>query len=184
MLAIPFMEILAAEGLALDASPETFRAFYEEALPRVYGYFLHRCGGSVPVAEDLTQETFLAAVRELKKGRSVAAPIPWIYGIARHKLVDHYRRQEREERSLALAYEAEEPEEVLVVSDDPEAQERAIAALASVVPAQRAALVLCYVDELSVPEAARVLGKSVEAVESLLARGRQSFKRAYLEGSE
>ncbi len=60
---------------------------------------------------------------------------------------------------------------------------RAIAALASVAPSQRAALVLCYVDGFSLAEAAQVLGKSVEAVESLLARGRQSFKRVYLEGS-
>jgi RNA polymerase sigma-70 factor (ECF subfamily) len=107
----------------------------------------------------------------------------WVYGIARHKLVDHYRRQEREERSLALAYEAEEPEEELVVTDDPEAQERAIAALAAVAASQRSALVLCYVDGLTMAETAQALGKSVEAVESLLARGRQSFKRAYLEGS-
>jgi DNA-directed RNA polymerase specialized sigma24 family protein len=44
--------------------------------------------------------------------------------------------------------------------------------------------VLCYVDGFSVAEAATVLGTSVEAVESLLARGRQSFKRAYEEGIE
>jgi RNA polymerase sigma-70 factor (ECF subfamily) len=148
----------------------------------VYGYFLHRCGGSVAIAEDLTSETFLAAVRELKREKKVDAPVAWIYGIARHKLVDHYRRQEREERSLALAYEAEEDEAELVVSDDPASQERAIAALAAVAATQRAALVLCYVDGLSMAEAARALGKSVEAVESLLARGRQTFKRVYLEG--
>ncbi len=184
MLVIPFMAVPQAEAAAaLGLDPESFRAFYEEALPRMYGYFLHRCGGSIAIAEDLTQETFLAAVRELKKEKRVEAPTPWIYGIARHKLVDHYRRQEREERSLALAFEAEEREEELVVADDPEAQERAIAALASIASTQRAALVLCYVDGLSVPEAARALEKSVEAVESLLARGRQSFKRAYLEGS-
>ena len=54
MLVIPLMELAveAAEALGLD--PDAFRTFYEEALPKVYGYFLHRCGGSVPVAEDLT----------------------------------------------------------------------------------------------------------------------------------
>ena len=183
MFAIPFMEISApAVQAALDTSPNAFRAFYDDALPRVYGYFLHRCGGSVPVAEDLTQETFLAAVAELKKGRRVATPIGWIYGIARHKLLDHYRRQERTEREQAVAFEANEVENELVVPDDSRARERAIEALASVAASQRAALVLCYVDGFSVAEAATRLGKSVEAVESLLARGRQSFKRAYEEG--
>jgi Sigma-70 region 2 len=43
----------------------------------------------VSVAEDLTQETFLAAVAELEKGRRVEAPVRWIYGIARHKLLEH-----------------------------------------------------------------------------------------------
>ena len=184
MLVIPFMALPQAEARpAFGLDPESFRSFYEEALPRVYGYFLHRCGGSVAVAEDLTSETFLAAVRELKREKRVETPIAWIYGIARHKLVDHYRREEREERSLALAFQAEEREEELVVSDDPASRERAIAALAEVAPTQRAALVLCYVDGLSVAEAAAALVRSVEAVESMLARGRQTFKRAYLEGA-
>jgi len=182
VLAIPFMALPQAEAAgALGLDPESFRAFYEEALPRVYGYFLHRCGGSVSTAEDLTQETFIACVTELKREKHVEAPIAWIYGIARHKLVDHYRRQEREERSLSLAFHAEQAEEEFVVSDDPSSRERAIAALQAVAPTQRSALVLYYVDGLSMAETGRALGKSVEAVESLLARGRQSFKRAYLE---
>jgi RNA polymerase sigma-70 factor (ECF subfamily) len=182
MLAIPFMEVsVPAAERALDTSPDAFRAFYEEALPRVYGYFLHRCGGSVQVAEDLTQETFLAAVAELNKGKRVRTPIAWIYGIARHKLLDHYRKQERIERGLALAAQADELEDKLVVPEEEEARERAIAALASVAASQRAALVLCYVDGFSVRETATILGKGEEAVESLLARGRASFKRAYLE---
>ena len=182
MLAIPFMEISApAAERALDTSPDSFRAFYEEALPRVYGYFLHRCGGSVQVAEDLTQETFLAAVAELNKGKRIRTPIAWIYGIARHKLLDHYRARERLERGFVLVEQADEMEDVLVVPDEEEARERAIAALDSVAASQRAALVLCYVDGFSVTEAAAILGTTGKAVESLLGRGRASFKRAYLE---
>ena len=185
MLVIAFMELPSPEAdapLGLDA--ESFGAFYGDALPRVYGYFLHRCGGSVTVAEDLTQETFLAAVAELKKNRRVRTPVPWIYGIARHKLLDHYRREERADRSARAAWEADPHEDEFVVDDTNEARERAIAALASVAASQRAALVLCYVDGFSVREAAQLLEKSVEAVESLLARGRQAFKRSYLEQRE
>jgi RNA polymerase sigma-70 factor (ECF subfamily) len=182
MFVIPFMEISpprAEAKLGLDA--RSFGAFYDDAVSHIYGYFLHRCGGSVTMAEDLTQETFLAAVAELAKDRRVTAPTAWIRGIARHKLLDHYRREERVERSLAAAWEAEQLEAELVVEDRHETRERAVQALASVAASQRAALVVCYLDGYSVPEAARLLGKSAEAVESLLARGRQSFKRAYLE---
>jgi RNA polymerase sigma-70 factor (ECF subfamily) len=184
MFVIAIMDVSAPRAeamLGLDA--RSFGAFYDDALPRIYGYFLHRCGGSATVAEDLTQETFLAAVAELAKDRRVTAPTAWIGGIARHKLIDHYRHQERVERSVAAAWEAEQLDTELVVHDTPEARERAVVALASVAASQRAALVLCYVDGYSVAEVARLLGKSVEAVESLLARGRQSFKRAYLEES-
>ncbi|HKF90254.1 MAG TPA: sigma factor, partial [Acidimicrobiia bacterium] len=45
-----------------------FLAFYQEAVPEVYGYFLHRCRDSI-TAEDLTSETFLAAVRNLEDDR-------------------------------------------------------------------------------------------------------------------
>jgi RNA polymerase sigma-70 factor (ECF subfamily) len=182
MFVIAIMDVSAPRAeavLGLDA--RSFGAFYDDALPRIYGYFLHRCGGSVTVAEDLTQETFLAAVAELAKDRRVTAPTAWIGGIARHKLIDHYRREERAERSVAAAWEAEQLGMELVVEDTHEARERALVALSAVAASQRAALVLCYLDGFSVPEAARLLDKSLEAVESLLARGRQSFKRAYLE---
>jgi RNA polymerase sigma-70 factor (ECF subfamily) len=156
----------------LDA--KTFPAFYEDALPRIYGYFLHRCGGSAAVAEDLTQETFLAAVCELRKGRPVDAPLPWLFGIARHKLLDHYRRSERR---------AGDEVGDLATADDREVHERLVAALAAVASSQRAALVLCYLDGFTAAEIADMLGKTTAAVHSLLERGRASFKQAYLEGA-
>jgi RNA polymerase sigma-70 factor, ECF subfamily len=182
MLAIALMELVVDEAAALEADTDAFSGFYEDALPRVYGYFLHRCGGSVPLAEDLTQETFLAAVAELRKGRRVDAPIRWIYGIARHKLLDHYRRRERVERALAPVPDAELGE-IVLDENAGEARDRAVAALAAVAASQRAALVLCYLDGFSVQEIGAALGKSTAAVHSLLERGRASFKSAYLEAA-
>jgi RNA polymerase sigma-70 factor (ECF subfamily) len=179
MIAMPSKDRATPEGQALGLDEAAFRTFYDEALPRVYGYLLHRCGGVVATAEDLTQETFLAAVRELRRGRHVDSPIPWIYGIARHKLLDHYRRQERCERVIA-ANETAVAEPAGDSSADG-ARDRLMEALASVPAAQRAALVLRHVDGFSVPEVAATLDRSVEAVESLLTRARASFRRAYQE---
>ena len=162
---------VAEARLGLDVA--SFRAFYEEALPRIYGYFLRRTGGSRSLAEDLTQDTFLAAVRELQGGRTPEAPMAWIHGIARHKLLDHYRRAERSER-VVPAGEVAEP--VAPGDDD---RERIAAALARVPGAQRAVLVLCYLEGFSMREVADALGKSEKAVESLLGRGRDAFRRAY-----
>ena len=178
---ISLMELMEqeTEGLGLDAA--SFCAFYGDALPRVYGYFLHRTGGSPPLAEDLTQETFLAAVRELKKGRRPETPIPWIYGIARHKLLDHYRRSEKAGRFVPTV-DAEIGE--LAVDPGLDAgRDRVVAALDAVPASQRAVLVLHHLDGFSMREVADLLGKTEKAVESLLGRGRESLRRAYLETS-
>ena len=181
-MSISLMSVAPEVGSLRDDA-ETFQSFYDEALPRVYGYLFHRCGGSAAVAEDLTQETFVAAVTEINKGAPIASPVAWVLGIARHKLLDHYRREERERRKLTAAWQAEAVAEDRIVWGGDESRERALAALGAVAAFQQAALVLRYLDGLSVPEVAEALGRSVEATESLLARGRETFKRAYLEES-
>jgi RNA polymerase sigma-70 factor (ECF subfamily) len=162
------------------ADPDRFRAFYADALPRVYGYFYHRLGADPALAEDLTQDTFLTAVTELRRGTSVVAPMPWILGVARHKLLDHIRRQRRSGWTL-LSWEDTVDDALIAPEDDEVARERAIAALAVVPSPQREALVLRYLDGFSVPEVAVALDRSVSAAESLLARGRVAFRRGFQE---
>ena len=153
----------------MGIEPTDFRTFYEDALPRVYGFLVRRCA-SAAVAEELTQETFLAAVVELRKGKRPDEPLAWVLGIARHKLVDDYRRTRRE---------APLGDENATVDESGDG--RGIAALSAVPRDQRIALVLRHVDGMSVPEVASALGRSVEAAESLLARGRAAFRAAYAE---
>jgi RNA polymerase sigma-70 factor (ECF subfamily) len=174
------MQSVRLDGLVGAVDVDGFPAFFEESLPRVYAYLLSRCGGEVVVAEDLCQETFLAAVRELRKGGRVESPAAWIFGIARHKLVDHYRRRGRTESRVS----AETDVDVAIEPADDDTGERAVAALRDVPAAQRAVLVLHYMDGFSVAEVAATIDRSLEAVESLLARGRRSFKIAYQEASQ
>ena len=162
----------AVSGLLSD--PEAFTAFYMEALPRVYGYLVSRCGGSIALAEDLTQETFLAAVAEIRRGRPVLDPIPWVVRIARNKFVDHVRRNLRDERKLLKVWQAREG-----ASETHDGRESALNALQCVPLSQRAALSLRYQDGLSVSEVATALGRSIHATESLLARGKETFRRNY-----
>jgi RNA polymerase sigma-70 factor (ECF subfamily) len=74
---------------------------YDDALPHVYGYLLARCGDT-GLAEELTAESFLAAVHAARKPGAPDPSIPWLIGVARHKLADHWRRVERERRGLRL----------------------------------------------------------------------------------
>ena len=57
-----------------------------------------------------------------------------------------------------------------------------LSALRSLPTLQRAAIVLRYLDGLSVREVAAAIGKSESATESLLSRGREQFRRAFREG--
>ncbi|MBJ7608172.1 MAG: sigma-70 family RNA polymerase sigma factor [Candidatus Dormibacteraeota bacterium] len=150
---------------------------YDAALPIVYGYLLSRCH-RVPLAEELTSETFLAAVSEVQRDSGPPLSTAWILGVARHKLVDHWRRLAREERGIRLAATgADEPD------DDPwEATLDAMRArqtLLELGPHHRAALTLRYVDDLPVPEVAEILNRTVHATETLLVRARAAFRRAY-----
>jgi RNA polymerase sigma-70 factor (ECF subfamily) len=149
---------------------------FDRALPQVYGYFVTRCG-TPAVAEDLTAETFLAAVDAVRRDRAPTIDIRWLIGVARHKLVDHWRRRAREERGLRVVHD-NAPED-----EDPwEAQLDAMRAretLGRLALSHWAALTLRYVDDLPVADVAAVLDRSVHATEALLVRGRAAFRRAY-----
>jgi RNA polymerase sigma-70 factor, ECF subfamily len=145
----------------------------DRSLPAVYDYLLHRCGGRT-LAEDLTSETVLATVDHVRSGHIDTIEIGYLIGIARHKLVDHWRRQEREQRHFKVYVRDEE------IADDAVFEPgRAATALAHLNPMQRAALTLRYVDDLPVPEVARVLGRSVHATETLLVRAKRAFRSRY-----
>jgi RNA polymerase sigma-70 factor, ECF subfamily len=144
------------------------------ALPAVHDYLLHRCGGRA-LAEDLTSEVTLAAVDRVRTGQLGTIEVGYLFGIARHKLVDHWRRQEREQRHL-VAYVNDSP-----VDDGDELFEpgRAANVLLELNPIQRAALTLRYVDDLPVREVARILERAVHATETLLVRAKRAFRARY-----
>jgi RNA polymerase sigma-70 factor (ECF subfamily) len=148
-------------------------------LPQVYGYVLARCG-SAPVAEDLTAETFMAAVAAVQHGGVPDLTVAWLIGVARHKLADHWRRVAREERGLTAVADL-----TTVESTDPWPEVldagAAYSALARLPTPQRAALALRYLDGLAVAEVAEHLGRSVHATETLLVRARAALRIVYRE---
>jgi len=165
--------------------PTDVAAWFDDALPRIFGYFITRVGGRVAVAEDLTQETMLAAVRSATGPDDPDAVIAWLFGIARHKLMDHYRRQEREQRHFGRALEPEalnlEPAPPLpdLDLDALHVRDAIIATLDKLPPRQRSAIVLRYIDGCDVATTAALLEVSIHAAESLLARARAAFRYHY-----
>jgi RNA polymerase sigma-70 factor (ECF subfamily) len=113
----------------------------------VYGYLLHRCR-SVAVAEDLAAESVLAAVDRVRSGAIDAITTAYVVGIARHKLVDHWRKAERERRHLTSMAGWNDS---TIDTDDPASFEpgRALDVLEHLRPAHRSVLTLRYADDFT-----------------------------------
>lgn len=160
---------------SIDGHGADLLAIYDDTLPDVYGYLRHRCRNAT-LAEDLTAETFMAAVASIQRGAVTTVTAAWLIGIARHKLVDHWRRAERDARNLRAV-------ETPPGADDPwDAEIDAFAArdtLDRLGSHHRTALTLRYVDDLSVPEVAVTLDRTVHATEALLVRARRAFRDEY-----
>ncbi|TFV58244.1 sigma-70 family RNA polymerase sigma factor [Mycobacterium sp. PS03-16] len=162
-----------------DDAPRALMALYDEALPVVYGYFVRRCPDR-GTAEDLTSETFLAAMDAARRGTAATLSVPWLVGVARHKLADHYRR--RHDRHSVPVPELPEPAQP---ADDWDAELDRIVAesvLARLPEQHRTVLTLRYLDGCSVPECADLIGRTVHATEALLVRARRAFRAHYPEG--
>lgn len=163
---------------ALVADEAAFREWYDLVLPRVYRFLLARCAGDVALAEELTQETFVEAVRRRHQYDGRADVVTWLCAIGRNKLVDHHRRLGRERRRRLRLVSGWTD-----VDDDPArgSDERAAIqeALEQLTGEQRLVLVLRHLDELPVNEIARLIGRSYRATDSLLFRARDAFRRVY-----
>jgi RNA polymerase sigma-70 factor, ECF subfamily len=150
---------VSAEPDGNDA-PRALLALYDDALPVVYGYFVRRCSDR-GTAEDLASETFLAAMDAARKDTPPPMTVPWLLGVARHKLADHYRR--RHDRFSVPVAELPEPVDP---ADNWDAELDRIVAesvLAKLPEQHRTVLALRYMDDCSVPECAELIGRTVHA---------------------
>ena len=178
------MTITAPADFAAIVGDETrFRDWYDTTLPRVYGYLAARCAGDDALAEELTQQTFVEAIRQRHRFDGRSDVVTWMCAIGRNRLVDHFRRHGRDARrhDRLIAEQPPAPDAPWRAVETREAVETAVAQL----PAdQRIALLLRYLDGLSVREVATVIGRSEKATESLLTRARDGFRRAYGERTD
>ena len=174
------------EQAAIFADPVAFRRWYERAVVVVYRYLHGRCAGDTTLAEELTQATFIQAIDRRHSYEGRAESTTWLCAIARNLLTDHYRRLDRDERRHMRLVVREIPNRppqadgIRAVED----REEILVALRSLPALQRAAVVLCYVDGLSVREAASTLGRSESATESLLSRARVRLRDILREGPD
>ena len=173
-----------AELASVFADPAAFRRWYDDAVIRVYGYLHGRCGGDADLAEELTQQTFIQAVRHWQTFDGRADSVTWLCSIARNKLIDHFRQIDRQQRRHLRLVVREIPMAGGAAHESVDDREAVLAALRDLPALHRAALVLRYVDDLSMREVAKTLGRSEAATESLIRRARERFRATYPGGSD
>jgi len=159
--------------------------FYEDHVRELYGFVFRLVSGDPQIAADVFQDIWLDAISHIgqfdpKRGELRS----WLFGIARRRVALHWR-QRLARGSTAAAARAETPVANLdgaVVPDDVvELLEQAAVVQASLLalpPERRQVLLDKYVEQLSVAQIAAGTGKSPKAVESLLSRAREQFRKS------
>lgn len=167
----------ALMALAAAGDEVAGRAIVERHLSHILAV-ARRMLGDQTEAEDVAQDTFMrawAAAGRWEPGRAKLST--WLHRIAMNQCLDRLRKKKPE--PLRADYDA--------ASDDPDPemqlqqQQLALAidaAIQSLPERQRAAVVLSHYQQLGNLEAAEILAISVEALESLLSRGRKALRRA------
>ena len=162
--------------LVLRGDVRAWQTLYDSVFAEVLAYVQWRCAGLQDLVEDITQETWLVAVRRIRTFDPIQGPFAkWLCGIAANLLRNHFRaRQAVTNQAL--------PERIAAADADIERRERfdrCARALAELPERYEAVLRAKYLDQRSVAEIALAWGESLKAIESLLSRARQAFRTAY-----
>ncbi len=145
---------------------------YRETVHELYRFVSRRSGGSRELAEDITQETYLRAVREWRNGQRPDVPLAWLQTVARHLLLNHYRRKTPE------LVEAARIDAIFETgpSDRPDAVALVYWGLARLGRRRRELLETFYLEGKKTATIARDFGISERAVEGRLRRARQALR--------
>lgn len=127
-------------------------------------------------ADDLTQETFLRALRGLRTFRGDVPARVWLLSIARRAVVDHFRKQGRTPTVAAsLDLDVTVADRIAPATPDPAGEVTLQALVAGLDPDKRAAFVLTQVNGLSYEEAAQACGVPIGTIRSRVARAREDL---------
>jgi RNA polymerase sigma-70 factor (ECF subfamily) len=164
----------ALRGAVVAGKTAAWRTLYDGAYRELWAYIVWRCGGLRDLAEEVTQETWLVAVRRIadfdpRQARFLA----WLRGIAANVIKDQLRRRQR--RAGPLSGQEMAPDDA-AKRDEAEMIAQALAELSD---RQEAVLRAKYLDLESVAQIAADWDETPKAIESLLTRARQSFRNAY-----
>lgn len=173
-------ELLLAAAKGGDAG--AFAAVVRRFRPRIYALALH-LSGSASDADDIAQDAFVQAYRQLDRFEGRSQFFTWLYRITVNRALDAQRRQRRSGVSLddtrvAAALQVDAPDDPRRALELRQTYASLLHALDALSPSLKSAVVLTTLQGLSYREAAVVLGTSESAIAVRIHDARKRLRRA------
>ena len=174
---------------AQDGDHGAFEMLYELHAAAVYAFIRLRVG-DVDVAQEITQDVFVAAYRGLDRFEWQAGLAPWLMRIARNQVANHWRTTSRRPQLIRLPGE-DDPDEAMPEIGDPidaalQVPDEMVLdvteghlqlAIQQLTELQQQVVALRFGAELSLQETADIMGRSVNAVKNLQHKALGALKR-------
>lgn len=162
---------------ARRGSPEATSALYKRYYQCIYRYFYYRTGDS-QTAEDLTADVFLRMVEAIPNYRIEATPFQaWLFQIARNLAIDHFRRNSAHPVTAIHENMDDDTPDVESTLDFHLTSRGLAEAFAKIDDGQRDVLLMRFIEEMPIAEAARVLHKTEDAIKALQRRGLNALRQ-------
>ncbi|MET0482178.1 MAG: sigma-70 family RNA polymerase sigma factor [Aestuariivirgaceae bacterium] len=161
------IELAGLLRAAIAGDERSYAAFLEQVSIMIRSFLRQRVAHQAIDPEDVVQETLLAVHLKRHTWISDAPVMPWLYAIARHKLVDALRRRGRRTEIGLEGIDELAPDH----TPEPLLRRDLERVLDMLTPAQRAVVAAISVEGCSIAETARRLGKSETAIRVSLHRG-------------
>ena len=178
----PVAADLALVAAVLRKDRKATAEFVNTYTDAVYSFIRRRLNPRQDLVDDLVQDVFIAAWENLGRFRGSSSLRGWLLGIARHKVEDHYRRLLKDAPALDAQLAEILPDtgpEAEAVADRERIWQQARKVLDEMPQHYSMALLWRYWERRSAREVAEATGRSEKAVERLLARAREQFRRRW-----
>lgn len=168
--------VLPSAGIKMADYHKKFSKIYDQYIDKIYRFVFLKVS-SQEIAQDLCSETFLRGWEAYKDNPNIENPSAFLYRIARNLVIDHYREKGRTQFVST--------ETVLITDPNPGIEEKAVfnsdldqikAVLADLKADYQDVIIWHYLDDLSIPETAKMLGRTEETTRVLLHRALKSLR--------
>jgi RNA polymerase sigma-70 factor (ECF subfamily) len=169
-----------------SGDPKAIETLYVAYFDRLYSYVFHSVKRNHEAAEDIVQNVFVSAIRSATRFKGQSKIYTWLAGIAHHKIIDYYRREQREPHynnnyltkvgPSDLHLQAEYIESNAETLESKEMGDAVAEALSSLPLDYQQVLLFKYVEEMTVIEISKVMNRSAKSVEGLITRARRLLR--------